>query len=68
MHGNNGSYWNRLNLHHSLGYDDFFNYNKDFNIDETIGLGLSDKSFFRQAVPKIDKINKEHDFFTITFT
>ena len=27
MHGNNGSYWNRLNLHHSLGYDDFFNYN-----------------------------------------
>ena len=61
MHGNNGSYWNRLNLHHSLGYDDFFNYNKDFNIDETIGLGLSDKSFFRQAVPKIDKINKEHD-------
>ncbi len=34
---------------------------KDFNIDETIGLGLSDKSFFRQAVPKIEKINKEHD-------
>ena len=25
MHGNNGSYWNRLNLHSSLGYDKFYN-------------------------------------------
>ena len=61
MHGNNGSYWNRLNLHSSLGYDKFYNYSDDFVIDETIGLGLSDKSFFRQAVPKVEKIDKVHD-------
>ena len=61
MHGNNGSYWNRLNLHSSLGYDRFFNYTDDFIIDETIGLGLSDKSFFRQAVPKVKDINKNYD-------
>lgn len=61
MHGNNGSYWNRINLHSSLGYDKFYNYTTDFNIDETIGLGLSDKSFFSQAVPKISEINSEHD-------
>lgn len=60
MHGNNGSYWNRLNLHKSLGYDRLYNYTTDFNIDETIGLGLSDKSFFRQAVPKIEEINKQN--------
>lgn len=60
MHGNNGSYWNRLNLHKSLGYDRLYNYTTDFNIDETIGLGLSDKSFFNQAVPKIVDISKEH--------
>ena len=30
---------------------------KIFVIDEVIGLGLSDKSFFRQAVPK-NKRNK----------
>lgn len=58
MHGNNGSYWNRLNLHESLGYDKFYNYTSDFDIDETIGLGLSDKSFFRQAVPKIKEISQ----------
>lgn len=60
MHGNNGSYWNRLNLHNSLGYQKFYNYTTDFDIDETIGLGLTDKSFFRQAVPKISEINKEN--------
>ncbi|MBQ8965679.1 LTA synthase family protein [Ruminococcus sp.] len=61
MHGNNGSYWNRLNLHRSLGYDKFFNYSEDFVIDETIGLGLSDKSFFRQAVPKVKAIDEENE-------
>lgn len=60
MHGNNGSYWNRMNLHNSLGYDKFFNYSSDFDIDETIGLGLSDKSFFRQAVPKIKEIDQNN--------
>lgn len=60
MHGNNGSYWNRLNLHSSLGYDKLYNYNNDFIIDETIGLGLSDKSFFRQAVPKIKDIKEQY--------
>ena len=61
MHGNNGSYWNRLNLHSSLGYDKFYNYSSDFVIDETIGLGLSDKSFFRQAVPKLQEIDRTND-------
>lgn len=59
MHGNNCSFWNRSNAHKSLGYDKFYCYNQDFKIDETIGLGLSDKSFFKQAVPKIETIHKE---------
>ncbi len=60
MHANNGTYWNRMNLHASLGYDRLYNYTTDFDIDETIGLGLSDKSFFRQAVPIIEDISKEN--------
>ena len=60
MHGNNCSFWNRANAHKSLGYEDFYCYTKDYKIDETIGLGLSDKSFFRQSVPIIKDINKEH--------
>lgn len=63
MHGNNCSFWNRNNAHKSLGYEKFYCYNKDFNIDETIGLGLSDKSFFRQASEKIKKISDKHTNF-----
>ena len=63
MHGNNGSFWNRNVMHKNLGYDDFYYYNKDFEIDETIGLGLSDKSFFRQVVPKIKEINDNNQNF-----
>ncbi len=63
MHGNNGSFWNRLSAHKSLGYDKFYNYRTDFEIDETIGLGLSDQSFFRQAVPKIKEISSNYNNF-----
>lgn len=61
MHGNNGSYWNRLNLHSSFGYQRLYHYSNDFNLDENIGLGLSDKSFFRQAISKIQEIDREHE-------
>ena len=54
MHGNSGSSWNRNVVHPLLGYDRFYYYTKDFEIDEVIGLGLSDKSFFRQSVDIID--------------
>lgn len=60
MHGNNCTFWNRQAAHKSFGYDNFYCYTKDYVIDETIGLGLADKSFFKQSVPIIKKINNEH--------
>lgn len=57
MHGNTGDFWNRATMHKNMGYDDFYS-KSSFNIDETIGLGLSDKSFFKQAVPMIQKIKE----------
>ena len=63
MHANNGSAWNRQVTYKYLGYDDFYYYTKDYEIDETIMLGLSDKSFFRQSVEKIKVINEEHKNF-----
>lgn len=58
MHGNTGDFWNRNNMHKNMGYDMF--YHKDyFEIDESIYFGLSDKSFFRQAVPIIKSIKEE---------
>ncbi len=63
MHANNGTMWNRNNAHASFGYDHFFYYTKDYEIDETIGLGLSDKSFFRQSIPKIKEISENNQNF-----
>ena len=60
MHGNNGDFWNRRIMHKNLGYDDL--YAKDtYNIDDVIGLGISDVSFFTQSVDKIKKIDSEHE-------
>ena len=61
MHANNGSAWNRQVTYKYLGYDDFYYNTKDYNIDEVIGYGLSDKSFFKQSVEKIKKIDSEKD-------
>lgn len=58
MHGNNGDFWNRNIMHRSLGYDRFFS-EKDYEVDEVIGLGLSDMSFFRQSIEKIKAIKEE---------
>ena len=60
MHGNNGSFWNRINFHKSLGYDKFYS-KADYNIDEEIGLGLSDKSFFTQSVEKLKKEKEKNE-------
>lgn len=60
MHGNIGSAWNRNITYKYLGYDNFYYYTKDYEIDEKIGLGLSDKSFFRQSVEKIKDINSNN--------
>lgn len=60
MHANTGDFWNRNTMHKSLGYDKF--YSKDsYIIDETIGLGLSDKSFFRQSVDIMKQIKEEEN-------
>ncbi|MDD3048743.1 MAG: LTA synthase family protein [Bacilli bacterium] len=62
MHGNNGAFWNRLAMHKKMGYDNFYA-KTSYNIDDTIGLGLSDKSFFKQSVPMIKEISEAHDKF-----
>lgn len=56
MHGNDGDFWNRNIMHQNMGYDKYYSKNS-FIIDEQYGLGLSDKSFFRQVVPMIKDIN-----------
>ena len=60
MHGNTGDFWNRRIMHENLGYDNLYAKNT-YDIDEVIGLGISDESFFRQSAEKLKKISEEHD-------
>ena len=59
LHANVGDFWNRRIMHANLGYDDLYD-KKTYEIDDVIGLGLSDESFLRQSVTKIKKINEDH--------
>lgn len=61
MHGNKGSAWNRTVVHPNLGYDHFYYYNSAYELDEKIGLGISDKSFFSQSADIIKEIDSEHN-------
>ena len=63
MHGNVASAWNRRNAYNYLGYDKFYSYKDDYDIDEVLGLGLSDKSFFRQSSEIIKDIKDNNGNF-----
>ena len=72
MHGNYKSMWNRATVHPKLGYQDMyfeesFEYNRD-KCDDTetqenmdcINLGISDKLFFKEAMPILENIEANH--------
>lgn len=67
IHPDRGSYWNWLPSLKSIGFNTCID-SSSFNIDEKIGLGLSDGSFFRQFVPILSKEKKPFFSFSITLT
>ena len=65
-HANNAEYWNRKEMHNNLGYKDFYAKDRfiipeDIDDPELIGLGLSDKSFFKQFIPILKNIKKNNE-------
>jgi phosphoglycerol transferase MdoB-like AlkP superfamily enzyme len=67
MHANRPGFWNRAAMYKNIGFDTYESEDQ-FNIDEVQCLGLSDKSFFRQAVDKMDKYDKPFYSFLITLS
>lgn len=64
MHANNADFWNRRAMHQSLGYDKFYS-KETYKVtkDTTIGLGLSDKEFFKQSITKLQRIKEQNQPF-----
>lgn len=52
MHGYKDGFWNRNVMYKAQKFQDFHG-ESTYNIDEQVGLGLSDKSFFNQSLEKI---------------
>ena len=74
MHANAASYWNRETMYKSLGYDKFYAKDSFIVPEDTddanfIGLGLSDKSFFKQIMPILEELrNSEQPFMGTVIT
>lgn len=67
IHPDNGSYWNWMAAQKSIGFEKCIDASY-FKQDETIGLGLSDASFLRQAEPIIKNERRPFYNFMITLT
>lgn len=67
MHANRPAFWNRVSMYKSLEFDKYES-EVDFVKDDIQGLGLSDKSFFRQAILKIKEYPKPFYTFLITLS
>jgi phosphoglycerol transferase MdoB-like AlkP superfamily enzyme len=67
LHGYFPEFWNRQIMYNALGFDRFYS-NKDYIVDESLGLGITDKSFFNQSLDKLSNLPKPFYSFFITLT
>lgn len=67
FHGHMEDFWNRPLMYKSEGFDKYYG-EKSFNMDEEIGMGLSDKSFFNQTLDKLKNLKQPYYSFVITLS
>ncbi|NMM64855.1 LTA synthase family protein [Clostridium sp. P21] len=67
FHGNNEGFWNRNVMYPVQGFDKFYGQHS-FNIDENVGLGLSDKSFLNQSFDKLKTLKQPYYSFLVTLS
>ena len=68
MHPDKGSFWNYANaLKGGVGFKNFID-SFSFDTSDQIGMGISDKSYFEQVVPKLKELNAPFYAHTITLT
>ncbi|MBE3596222.1 MAG: LTA synthase family protein [Hydrogenibacillus sp.] len=67
VHGDRGSYWNRDRMYPGLGLTPFYDLGR-LKADEIIGMGLSDRSLFRQTVTLLKEAPEPFYAFVITLS
>jgi lipoteichoic acid synthase len=67
MHGYKPGFWNRSVIYKNIGFDEF--YSKDNMAEnELLGMGISDKDFFKQAIEKLKTQKQPYHAFLITLS
>lgn len=67
LHGDRPGFWNRERMYTALGFKRFAS-KRNFNVDENIGMGLSDKSFFAQTAAILEKEPSPFYAFLVTLS
>lgn len=67
MHGYKPGFWNRSVVYKNIGYDEFYN-KTNMKENETLGMGISDKDFFKQAVEQLAKQKQPYYAFLVTLS
>ncbi|MDS1029621.1 LTA synthase family protein [Bacillota bacterium LX-D] len=67
MHPYKPTYWNRAAMYHTIGFEKFYS-RDNFTQDDLLGWGLSDKSFLKQAVNKLEQTKEPFYSFLITLS
>ena len=68
IHPDKGSFWNYSNaLTGGIGFENFVDY-FSFNVDKIVGMGISDRDYFQQVVPMLQKLSSPFYAHTITLT
>ncbi len=67
IHGYEGAFWNREVAYPGQGFEEFYSM-EDLDASDMIGLGISDKSMFKQAVDIMKTEQKPFFNFIITLT
>ncbi len=67
VHGYEGEFWNRESAYPAQGFEDYISM-EDMDQSEMIGMGVSDKSMFKQLVPILKAQTQPYFSFVITLT
>lgn len=68
MQGMPPDFWNLASVYPHVGFEKFYNLKDGFSMDEKLGIGLSDESFFKQAVPHLKELKEPYYAFLVTLT
>jgi len=67
FHGNVEGFWNRNVMYNTEGFGNFFG-ESSFKIDEKVGLGLSDRSFYNQTLDKMREFQQPFYSFIVSLS